>query len=216
MTEGLLFVLSEPGAVPDAEFHDWYDNEHAPARLTVPGVRNGVRYRAADGLTPTWLACYDLVDLAALDSPEYRAVAVRSAREQRVVARLETLDRRVYALVEDTAGEGEPGHGPPPLVVCVGLTSDDPAGLDAWYREEHVPLLLALPGWRRTRRYRLVDGRGPAALAVHEIDDAAVFDSAGYRAATSTPRRATVLASVTERTRRVFALHRTVEPFPGA
>lgn len=56
MTEGLLFVLSEPGTVPEAEVHDWYDNEHAPAWLTVPGINAGVQYRASDGRKPTWLA----------------------------------------------------------------------------------------------------------------------------------------------------------------
>src|SRR5262245_14835638 len=140
MTDGLLFVLSEPGAVPEPEFHDWYDNEHAPARLTVPGVRSGVRYRATDGQVPTWLAYYDLT-LQALRRPEYAKVAVRSPRERRVVAGLATLDRRVYELADDVGEATEA-----PLVVCVGLTSERPAELDAWYREEHVPMLLAVPG----------------------------------------------------------------------
>lgn len=212
MTDGLLFVLSEPGAVPAAEFHDWYDNEHAPARLTVPGIRGGVRYRAEDGQVPTWLAYYDL-SLAALHSPEYASVAVRSPREQRVVARLATLDRRVYELVDDA---GEIRAAPARLVVCVGLTSDRPDELDAWYREEHVPLLLAIPGWRRTRRYRRREGAGPDHLALHEVDDPAVFDVPAYRAATSTARRARTLATVTDRWRRVFTYHRTVEPRPAS
>jgi hypothetical protein len=206
MTDGLLFVLSEPGAVPEAEFHDWYDNEHAPARLTVPGVRGGVRYRAADGEVPTWLAYYELA-LEALHSPEYAAVAVRSPRERRVVAALATLDRRVYELVDDS---GEIRSEPAPLVVCVGLTSERPGELDAWYREEHVPLLLDIPGWRRTRRYRRREGAGPDHLALHEVDDPAVFETSAYAAATSAPRRKRTLATVTDRSRRVFTYHRTV------
>ena len=42
----LLFVYSEPGAVPVAEFNDWYDNEHGQARLTVPGISAGHRFQA--------------------------------------------------------------------------------------------------------------------------------------------------------------------------
>jgi hypothetical protein len=88
-------------------------------------------------------------------------------------------------------------------------TTDEP-GLDAWYREEHVPMLLSIPGWRRIRRYRLVQGTGPNLLAFHEIDSVAVFDSEAYRAAVGTARRAGVMQSVTARSRRLFGYHNTV------
>ncbi|MFI5615079.1 hypothetical protein [Amycolatopsis sp. NPDC051903] len=204
MTDGLLYVLSEPGAVGEDEFHDWYDTEHAPARVAVPGVRSGHRYRALDGATPTWLASYEL-DLAALASPEYAAARRRSPREQSVVDRLATLDRRVYELTA-TCGEFT---GPAPVIVSVALTGDEPA-LDEWYREEHVPLLLRVPGWHRVRRYRLVAGAGPELLAFHEISGVELFDEPGYRHATSTPWRDRVLATVTARERRVFGHHTTV------
>ncbi|HVV08625.1 hypothetical protein [Amycolatopsis sp.] len=204
MTEGLLFVFAEPGRVPEAEFHDWYDTEHAPARLTVPGIRTGYRYRALDGLRPTWLAWYEL-DLAALDGPEYQRIRRRGPREQSVVERLATLDRRVYELTDD-AGERTNG---PFVIVSVALSTTDEAGLDAWYREEHVPLLHAIPGWRRTRRYRRKAGTGPDLLALHEIDSTDLFELPAYRAATSTARRGSVMEKVTARERRVFGYHNT-------
>jgi hypothetical protein len=209
MTEGLLFVFTEPGRVGMDEFHDWYDNEHAPARLTVPGVRTGYRYHALDGVRPGWLAWYEL-DLAALDSPRYRAVRERSPREKSVTERLDVLDRRVY---EQTGAWGETVAAAP-VVVSVALSTHDEAGLDAWYREEHLPLLHAMPGWRRTRRYRLAEGRGPGLLALHEIDHVGLFDEPAYRAATGTPWRARVMREVTARERRVFGYHDTVRP-PG-
>ena len=48
MAAGLLFVYTDPGSsgpVTEAEFHDWYDHEHGPARLRVPGLppRTGTR-----------------------------------------------------------------------------------------------------------------------------------------------------------------------------
>ena len=36
MTAGLFYVYTDPGTVDETEFHDWYDHEHSPARLTVP------------------------------------------------------------------------------------------------------------------------------------------------------------------------------------
>jgi hypothetical protein len=49
MAAGLFYVYTEPGSVDEAEFHDWYDREHGPARLKVPGpeVLEDPRYRAA-------------------------------------------------------------------------------------------------------------------------------------------------------------------------
>jgi hypothetical protein len=53
MAAGLLFVYTDVGAGPvaEADYHDWYDHEHGPARLTVPGLTGAVLsepgYRAA-------------------------------------------------------------------------------------------------------------------------------------------------------------------------
>lgn len=218
MSEGLLFVFAEPGDVPEADFHDWYDHEHAPARLRVPGIRTGYRYRALDGVAPGWLAWYEL-DTDALRGPEYAVARRRSPREQDVVRRLATLDRRVYELVDDH-GTARPAA---PVVVCVGLSTPDEPGLDAWYREEHVPLLHRLPGWYRTRRYRLAEGDGPAVLAFHEISGVDLFATPEYREATGTPWREAVMKDVTRRERRVFGHHSTVAvprssrvPAPGS
>lgn len=208
MAEGLLFVLSQPRPGDEPEFHAWYDEEHAPRRLTVPGVRTADRYRAADGERPDWLALYDL-DLAALDSPAYRALAGdRSPRERAVMARLKTLDRRVYELTGD---HGAPGDGPAPVVVVRALSvpASAEADLDAWYTTEHIPALHAIPGWYRTRRYRLREGEGCAHLALHEISGTDLFAAPEYRVATTTAWRDRVMSAVTAAERRVFAHHRS-------
>ncbi|WUI02422.1 hypothetical protein OHR68_11665 [Spirillospora sp. NBC_00431] len=208
MTEGLLYVLSQPRESGEAEFHDWYDNEHGPARLALPGVHQGHRYRAADGERPSWLAWYDL-DLAVLQTPGYRGLRERrSARETAVMSALEVLERRVYELRDD---QGTPSATPPPLLLARAMTVEPAREPDfhAWYAEEHIPTLHALPGWRRTRRYVLVDGRAPRFLALHEIDDPDVFATDAYRAATSTPWRTEIMRAVTVEERRAFAYHST-------
>lgn len=205
--DGLLFVLSEPGQVEEAEFHDWYDREHAPARMSLPRFHRGARYRAVDDRTPTWLACYEL-DLAVLDTPEYQALRTnRGPRERWILDRLETIDRRVYEIVDD---HGRRGDSPSPIVVSLARTSTDEDGMDDWYRREQLPLLRDTEGWRRTIRGRLVDGAGPRQITVHEIDDTEVFSTTAYRQAVSTPRRERVMRSVTEQERRVFRHHRTL------
>jgi hypothetical protein len=80
--------------------------------------------------------------------------------------------------------------------------------LDAYYSEEHFPLLLSVPGWRRARRYLLTSGTGPKYLSLHEMDSQAAFDEPGYQAAVATPRHKRIVASSIGRERRVFTLHK--------
>ena len=75
MAAGLFYVYTEPGTVDEAEFHDWYDHEHGPARLAVPGFGGALRYRALDDQKPTWLALYELDGPGVIESPEYKALA---------------------------------------------------------------------------------------------------------------------------------------------
>jgi hypothetical protein len=213
MTAGLFYVYTEPGSVDEAEFHDWYDHEHGPARLTVPGVRAALRYQALDGQNPAWLALYELDSPDALDGPEYKALSANaSERDKAVAAGLATLDRRVYEQVSD---DGSQVGGPAPVILSVALSVPEGSegDLAAWYTEEHTPMLLEVPGWRRIRRFRLVramDAPGPDFLSVHELAGPEVLEEPGYRAAISTPWRDRVVSSALRRERRVFGLRNAI------
>jgi len=215
MADDLLVVYSSPGPVDLAEFTDWYDNEHVPARLATPGFGAVARYRATDGVKPDWLATY-LIKPGTLDTPAYKALWENaSEREKRIMSSLSTLDRRVYSLLHDAradgAGDVAQDAGPAPVVMAVSM-SVPPAvepELAAHYEQEHFPMLLAVPGWRRARRYVLTSGTAPRFLSLHEMDSEAVFDEPGYKAAMSTPWRQRVTASASGREKRVFALHKS-------
>src|ERR1700722_3761902 len=85
LADDLLFVYSSPGIVDLAEFNDWYDNEHVPARLATPGFGAVARYRATDGVKPDWLATYEIKP-GTLDTPAYKALWENaSEREKRVL-----------------------------------------------------------------------------------------------------------------------------------
>ena len=83
------------------------------------------------------------------------------------------------------------------------------ADLEAYYEQEHYPLLLAVPGWRRARRFALTAGTGPKYLSLHEVDSQAAFDEPGYKAAISTPWRNRIVGSAIGREKRVFGLHKS-------
>ena len=211
MAAGLFYVYTDPGSLDEAEFHDWYDNEHGPARLTVPGFRGARRYRALDGQKPTWLALYDLDSPEVIDSPAYKALGAQASdRDRSVAAGLATLDRRVY---EQISSDG-PGPGPVIVARAMSVPASAEEDMAAWYAEEHIPMLLNVPGWRRIRRFRLtraLDGPEPGSfLSVHELDGPEVLEDPGYRSAVSTPWRDRVVASALRRERRVFGLRNAI------
>jgi hypothetical protein len=72
--KGFLLVLMQPPPAFEEEFNAWYDTEHVPERVAVPGFETGIRFVCIDG-TPKYLAIYDLEKPEVLDSPEYDRVA---------------------------------------------------------------------------------------------------------------------------------------------
>ena len=219
MTAGLFYVYTDPGTADETEFHDWYDHEHGPARLTVPGIGPAYRYSALDELKPAWLALYELDRPDVIESPEYKALSANASdRDKAVAAGLATLDRRVYEQMSD---DGSPvGRNPDPAPVILAVAMSVPEGsendLAAWYTDEHIPMLLRVPGWRRIRRFRLtraLDAPGteaPDFLSVHELAGPEVLEDPGFRAAVSTPWRDRVVASALRRERRVFGLRNAI------
>ena len=132
MTAGLFYVYTDPGTVDEAEFHDWYDHEHGPARLSVPGLGPAYRYRALDELKPPWLALYELDRPDVIESPDYQALGANASdRDKSVGAGLTTLDRRVY---EQISEDGSPvGRNPDPAPVILAVAMSVPEGSeDTW------------------------------------------------------------------------------------
>ena len=72
---GFLLVLMQPPANLEEEFNAWYDTEHVPERLAVPGVLTAIRFSSVTATIPTYLAIYDLESERVLDSEAYLRVA---------------------------------------------------------------------------------------------------------------------------------------------
>ena len=71
--KGFLLVLMNPPPAFEEEFNAWYDLEHVPERLAVPGFESARRY-ISTGASPRYLAMYDLETEAVLESEAYRRV----------------------------------------------------------------------------------------------------------------------------------------------
>ena len=71
---GLLLAAMTPPPALEEEFNEWYDTEHVPERLRVPGLDTARRFVAVAGW-PRYLALYDLDSPGVLDGAAYLAVA---------------------------------------------------------------------------------------------------------------------------------------------
>lgn len=99
----LLMVAMEPPAAFEDEFNDWYDTEHFPQRLALPGFVAASRWVCVEGW-PRWLALYDLASEAAVRSDAYRGVSGAHATpwSRRILPR--TIGRsRIAAIALDDA-----------------------------------------------------------------------------------------------------------------
>jgi hypothetical protein len=71
---GLLLTMTEPPGAMEEEFNAWYDTEHLPERLALPGFRSARRWLASGAPGEgKYLATYELDSPAVLQSPEYLA-----------------------------------------------------------------------------------------------------------------------------------------------
>jgi hypothetical protein len=199
MAPGLLFSQMEPPPGWEDDFHDWYERHHIPARMAIPGFASATRYEALDG-EPRYLACYFLDDMGALETPEYRRLKEEpDPRTECMLANVHGFTRYLCDGLTDTGPvadhDGPDGHVL--YVVTFAVPYEDEEEFEAWYADEHVPLLMRVPGWLRVRRYRArPGGDGPpwTHFALHELRDAAALERPERVAARDTPRRAALAA----------------------
>ncbi|KAI5369629.1 Putative alpha/beta hydrolase-1 [Septoria linicola] len=216
---GYLAVAIQPGKDTDeTAFHDWYNTEHGPLRLRLPFIETGDRYKAADSQQPEWSAVYDVSDLTWVNKRIYsRLREERSKREKNVMSTFESLDRKIYSLVS-VRGDSK-GPGPHTLAGSLRVNESDWDDLSKWYEEEHIDMMSKVPGWIRTRRFKMVvggiNGMPPSGqvehLAVHDFKELPDLTSAAFKEINSTPWRNRIVEKATWRQARLWSHHLTFD-----
>src|SRR5438874_9582353 len=126
MAKGILIAAMDFSACPEDEFHDWYDLEHIPERLGVPGFINAERWIGSANGTP-WTK--------------------RVTGRTRSIIRLEGEQIRPGdALAPDGAAAL--------LLIAMNPAPEAESEFNEWYNTEHLPALGGVPGVLRARRYR--------------------------------------------------------------
>ncbi|KDN52415.1 hypothetical protein K437DRAFT_220580 [Tilletiaria anomala UBC 951] len=202
-------------------------------------------------MTSGWAALYTISSNALYNNPAYANLrSNRSLREAELLSRVAILDRRIYTLQSDTEASSSSTEGTPnaslrpqsaseielnaPIVVATSVTlvnEEAQKAYDEWYDTEHVPMLMKVPGWKRTRRFVLIDafingklagkenedGKSvPTCLGLHEYENNDFASTPEYKAALNTEWRRKVMGqddkNVKARERRVMKLYRAWDP----
>jgi len=97
MKYGLIFAQldMDPGVEP--EFNDWYDTEHIPERLAIPGFLTARRAERA-APRPRYIALYDLESLGVLEAEAYlcKQGDRRTPWTARMLRLTKSFSRRLY------------------------------------------------------------------------------------------------------------------------
>lgn len=189
MAKGILAVAFDYSTAHTDEFHDWYDLEHIPERQAVIGF----------GLSERWLsqeepniaaATYELDSADVLRSDSYTSVAYdnSSVWTKRVTGMCKLLLR--FEGTQLTPGDAAaPSNAGGLLLNAMNVTAEAEDDFNAWYDEEHLPALAAVPGTLAARRYRSTEAGGGTHkyVAVYHLKTPEVTFSDAWREAVETP-----------------------------
>lgn len=167
MALGLLAAGFDRGAVAGDEFDDWYDTEHIPERLRVPGFLSAQRWIGANAPAVS-VALYDLASRAVLDSAAYRAIAGEnlSPWSKRIVGRCRRLLRLEAEQAYPGAQRAPEGAGAL-LLVAFELAPEAEPAFELWCDHEELPRLAAESGCLAARRFRSERGTHRHAVLLH-------------------------------------------------
>jgi hypothetical protein len=186
MAKGILIAAMDFSACPEDEFHDWYDLEHVPERLRIPGFLNAERW--IDVKNPKIsVATYDLDTVAVLHSPPYLAIAGLNSspwtkRTQRFRKSLMRYEGEQLVPGDLTAPAGAAAI----LLIAMNVAPGAEAEFNEWYNTEHIPALGGVKGVLSARRYRGTGAKQRYA-ALYHLTTPEIVHSSEWRAAANTP-----------------------------
>ena len=203
MAQGILAVAFDFSPTNPDEFNDWYDLEHVPERQAIDGFGRCERWLGVD--EPLYAAAtYDLATADVLKSPAYRAVAYDnlSPWSKRVVSQCNRL-MRFEGEQLSPGSQDAPANAGGLLINAMNVTPEAEADFNAWYDEEHLPALGAVPGCLTARRYRSTETGGGLHkyLAIYHLETPDVARSDAWQDAADTPWSARIRPHFRDRLR---------------
>jgi Domain of unknown function (DUF4286) len=100
--QGLLLFTTDIDPALEDEFNRWYEEEHLPERMAIPGFITARRFRALEG-GPKYLALYDLESPDVLQAAPYQHIigAGKSQWTKRMESKFTNGRRNVYVGISE-------------------------------------------------------------------------------------------------------------------
>ena len=188
MPKGLLFASFDFSTAHADEFHDWYDLEHIPERLRVPGFINAERWIGEENPNVA-VATYDLDSLGVLQSAPYKAIGYGNASVW--TKRVTAIAKRLLRFTGEQVLPGDraaPSGAGGLLVASMNVDPVAEPEFNEWYNAEHLPQLGAVPGVLCARRFSSPDAdRERKYLALYHLVGPEVARSDAWKKAADTP-----------------------------
>ncbi len=177
---GIFLVYTDIDPKHEEEFNAWYNTEHLPELLAVPGILTAARYEATKG-GPKYLAVYEIDSVNVLQTPEFKN-RKRTPWGERVSPSIigKNMTRIVGAQIFPDNLEMPDREMAPALQIgrmSVPESADDE--WNAWYNGEYIPGYRKVPGVIYARRYRNVEGE-TRYTTVYEFEHDKVSESAEW------------------------------------
>jgi hypothetical protein len=182
---GLLAVWNDIEAAHEDEFNAWYEEEHFPERLGVPGILTARRYRDADA-PQRYAAIYDTASVAVLTSPPYlERLANPTPRTRAIMPRFRNMTRAACEIVADFGTLRTPGSA----LAWLELSAAPPESAHRQLAEAASVgrIRIAVPDARSTQvsnpesKFRDAPDRLPPPFVLIEGNDESVVRAAAER-----------------------------------
>jgi len=194
--KAILFSEMKPDATWADRFNNWYDTEHIPLRMAVPGFCSAQRYKAKD--SDAYLAIYEMQTHDALTTPAYQKVKLHPSEETKwMLENVENFTRYTcHQLSQFDRSDASGLDAAVIYTVWFTVPQDRLQDFDDWYEKDHIPLLMECEDWLMVRRFEVISGepRPYNRLALHHITDASALDGPARAKARATPWRARLAA----------------------
>jgi hypothetical protein len=151
---GTLAVWTDVLAQHEAEFNDWYLQEHLHERLALPGFLSARRYAAAQG-APRYFALYETDSVSALASSAYRERLTNPTQWTRRVMPWFVNTNRCVCVRSASVGAGVGG-----VIATLGFNPApaSEAQLRDWITQALLPRMPELPGFVRAQLWETDPG----------------------------------------------------------
>jgi hypothetical protein len=179
---GIFLVYTDVDPTHEDEFNAWYNTEHLPELLSLPGFLDAARYVAYKGV-PRYLAAYELESAEALKTAEFQKWRANPSPWSRRISPTvigKNVSRTIGQQIFPSDVEmPERGMAPALQIGRMSVPESADQEWNAWYNGEYVPGYRKVPGVIYARRYRVTEGES-GYTTVYEFENDKVSESAEW------------------------------------